>query len=87
VVTFRVTDSATPVPQTHTVTLPLEVLGQVLPPVIITNNLQVAEVGQAYPPSIPFPPQNTNAPGLRVSGGSAPFHWQLISGTLPSPIG
>jgi len=91
-ITFLITDSASPTPQTHTATLSLEVVGQVSPPSILTNTLQTAEVGQAYPPSLPFPPLNTNAPGLRVSGGSAPFSWQLVNGVLPSgmtfsPIG
>lgn len=73
-------------PQAAIASFDLDVESLISPPSIITTELQIGEVGLAYPPVLPFAPTHINAPGLRVAGGSAPFEWELVSGTLPEGI-
>jgi hypothetical protein len=69
--TFKVSDSSSPV-QTKTVSLTLTI--SPVPLVISTTSLPSGQVGTAYSAT------------LAATGGSTPYTWSLISGTLPAGL-
>ena len=72
-VTFTITDSSTPIAQTATVTLTLAVtFSSGL--TITTTSLPNGQVTLPY------------SAALSANGGTTPYNWQLISGTLPTGL-
>ena len=70
--TFEVTDSTTPTPQTATVSLTLTVTSGRL--TITTASLPNGQIGVPY------------SAVLTASGGTTPYTWALTSGTLPAGL-
>ncbi len=70
-ITFQVADSGG---QTQTASLPIAIAGAISPLSISTSSLPAGTTGQGY-----------NAT-LSASGGTAPYSWQLASGSLPAGL-
>ncbi|HTA45977.1 MAG TPA: FG-GAP-like repeat-containing protein [Bryobacteraceae bacterium] len=71
---FKVTDSTTPSAQTATVSLALTTAPAVPTLAITTTSLPNGQTGVWY------------SSALAATGGSAPYNWQLVSGTLPAGL-
>jgi hypothetical protein len=67
--TFKVTDSTTPTPESASVSLTLAIA--TAPLTITTASLPSGQTGVPY------------SVGLTATGGTTPYGWALISGTLP----
>jgi hypothetical protein len=71
-ITFQVTDSTAPAPQTNSATLTLSIAGATL--TITTASLPGGQVNTAYSAT------------LAANGGIAPYTWTVTSGTLPAGL-
>lgn len=72
--TVKVTDSATPTPQTGTKALSIAVAAAATPLSITTSSLSGGTVGSAYSAT------------LQSNGGIAPVTWSVTAGTLPAGL-